>query len=371
MIATIHVSLPEVRPSSYPIWIGSKLLENIPLWMPKCKSTVVIITDNWVKKHYASLLERSLNKEGYKTLLLSFPAGEQSKNKYTKNQLEEKMLRQGCDRDTLILALGGGVVGDLAGFIAATYMRGIAYIQMPTTLLAMVDSSVGGKTGINTTQGKNLIGAFWQPRAVISDIDCLRTLPKKQWINGLIEALKIFLISDADGLIALEQNLDLVLNNDEQTIINLICRAIQIKIDIVKHDERECNQRVVLNLGHTIGHALEQITNYQLLHGYAVALGLLIEAKIAQLMGLLEAKHYQFIKTLLIRLNISVNDLKGFDVNEIIKRTQLDKKKQAGSVRYVLLNDLGNVHEINNQFAHPVPDKVIKKAFLEIIKDLK
>ena len=152
MRTPIKVCISASIASSYPIWIGSKLLENISLWMPKSNSTIIIITDNWVKKHYASLLEKSLNKKGYKTLLLSFPAGESSKNSHTKGELEREMLVHGCDRDTLILAMGGGVVGDLAGFIAATYMRGIAYIQIPTTLLAMLDSSVGGKTGINTSK---------------------------------------------------------------------------------------------------------------------------------------------------------------------------------------------------------------------------
>lgn len=369
MKTLINVCIPSSTASSYPIWIGSKLLENISLWMPKNNSAVVIMTDNWVKKHYASLLEKSLNKEGYQTLLFSFPAGERSKNSFVKNQLEEKMLAHGCDRDTLILAIGGGVVGDLAGFIAATYMRGIAYIQIPTTLLAMLDSSVGGKTGIDTPQGKNLIGAFWQPKAVISDIDCLLTLPKKQFINGMIEAVKIFLTSDADALNDLEQNLSSILNLEEVVLIQLIQQAVQIKADIVQHDERESNQRVILNFGHTIGHALEQLTDYQLLHGYAVALGLLVEAKIAQLMGLLEENHYQYIKNLLLQLNISTNDLKAFDVDEIIRRTQLDKKKRAGSVHYVLLNGLGTVYQINNQFAHPVSDEMVKKAFWETIEE--
>lgn len=369
MKTSMNVCIPASIASSYPIWIGSKLLENISSWMPHGKSSVVIITDNWVKKHYAYLLKKSFNQSGYKTLLLSFPAGECSKNSRTKSELEEKMLVHGCDRDTFILAMGGGVVGDLAGFIAATYMRGIDYIQIPTTLLAMLDSSVGGKTGIDTPQGKNLIGAFWQPKAVISDIDCLRTLPKKQLINGLIEAVKIFLTSNADSLHDLEQNLSSIFNLEETVLIRLIQQAVQIKADIVKRDERESNQRVILNFGHTIGHALEQLTDYHLLHGYAVALGLLVETKIAQLMGLLQENHYQYIKNLLLHLNISTHDLKEFDVDEIIKTTQLDKKKRAGRVRYVLLNGLGTVYEVNNQFAHPVSDEIVKKAFWETIEE--
>lgn len=369
MTISMNVCIPSTIASSYPIWIGSNLLENISLWMPKHGGTVVIITDTEVQKHYATSLENVLNQAGYKTHLYAFSAGESSKNIHTKSQLEEKMLLQGCDRDTLVLSVGGGVVGDLAGFIAATYMRGIPYIQIPTTLLAMLDSSVGGKTGIDTPQGKNLIGAFWQPKAVISDITCLQTLPKKHLINGLIEAIKIGLTSDAEGLRDLEQNLNAMLNLEEAVLIRLIQRAVQLKANIVQQDEREQHQRVILNFGHTIGHALEQLTDYQLLHGYAVALGILVESKIAQCMGMLDEHHYQYIKALLLRLHISTDELKKFDVNEVIKRTQLDKKNQSGRVRYVLLNGLGSVFEENNHFAHPVPDEIVKKAFLATIME--
>ncbi len=369
MSTRIEIALPEKLASSYPIHIGSGLLENISSWMPRSVSAVVIITDHDVRKHYASLVEKALKKKGYNTLLLSFPCGEKSKTNRIKSMLEEKMLAHGCDRECLILALGGGVVGDMAGFVAATFMRGIPYIQIPTTLLAMLDSSVGGKTGIDTPQGKNLIGAFWQPIAVISDIHCLKTLSQKQVINGLIEALKMFLTSDADSLNYLQENLDGILRNDETILINLVHRAVKIKATIVQNDEKEKHQRATLNFGHTVGHALEKLTNYQLLHGYAVALGLLVEAKIAQLMGHLEEKHYQFIKTLLNRLPIVTSELEKFDVDEVIKNTQSDKKNRAGLVHYVLLNDLGSVYESQNQFAHPVPDEVVKQAFLEINKD--
>lgn len=365
----IAVSLPETSAYSYPVWISTGLLEKPSCWMPKNVSSLVIITDEEVREKYASLLEQSLQKEGYHPLLLSFPAGEASKTSQMKCELEEAMLVHGCGRDTLILALGGGVVGDLAGFIAATYLRGIPYIQIPTTLLAMLDSSVGGKTGIDTPQGKNLIGAFWQPSAVVADLHCLKTLPKKQLINGLIEAIKLFLTYDAHALMTLQQHLDSILNGDEKKLGLLVHQAVTLKASVVQQDERENGQRVVLNLGHTIGHALEQLTDYRLLHGYAVALGLLVEAKIAQLMGLLENEHYLFIKNLLGRLNIFTSELQSFDVNEVLASTQSDKKKRAGLVHYVLLNGLGCVFDQNNQFAHPISDDMVKHAFLETIKD--
>jgi 3-dehydroquinate synthase len=369
MTIPLDVALPAKVASSYPIRIGLGLLEDITAWIPKSISAVVIITDHHVRKLYAPLLERALERAGYKTLLLTFPAGEKSKNNRTKAKLEEQMLAQGCGRDSFIIALGGGVVGDLAGFIAATYMRGIPYIQIPTTLLAMVDSSVGGKTGINTPQGKNLIGAFWQPTAVISDIHCLKTLSKHQMINGLIEALKMFLTSDAASLHYLQEHVSAILDCDEAILSNIVLRAVTIKADIVASDERENHQRAILNCGHTIGHALEQLSNYQLLHGYAVALGILVEAKIAQLMGYLAEKQYVVIRSIFNRLDILTSELEQFDVNAVIQSTQSDKKKQAGLVRYVLLKDIGCVYEINNQFVHPVPDEIVRRAFLAISKE--
>lgn len=368
MISQIHVDLPAMNASSYPIWIDTNLLNNVSLWMPKNVSMVVIITDNWVKMHYATPLEKNLNQAGYKTLLLSFPAGEAFKTNETKCQLEEKMFPHGCDRKTLILAVGGGVVGDLAGFIAATYMRGIAYIQVPTTLLAMVDSSVGGKTAIDTPQGKNLIGAFWQPKAVVTDINCLKTLPQNQLVNGLVEVIKIFLTNNVDHLIDLEQHLEQILNVEAEALSQLITRAASIKADVVKHDEKENHQRVILNFGHTIGHALEQLSHYQFLHGYAVGLGILVEGKIAQLMGFLEDKHYEYIKALLNRLSINAADLKGFNIDSVLHRTRLDKKSHSNHVYYVLINGLGSVLERDHCFAHSVADEVVKRAFIETIE---
>lgn len=366
MTTSINVVLDSC---SYPIRMGLNLLDRPSSWMPKHPSTVIIITDHVVKKLYALKLEKLLKEEGYNTLLLSFPAGEGSKNRQTKATLENKMLTKGCDRESVILALGGGVVGDLAGFIAATYMRGISYIQIPTTYLAMLDSSVGGKTGLNTAQGKNLIGAFWQPLAVISDIHCLTTLPQQQIINGFIEAFKIFLTSDADSLNYLQQHILLILDSNSTFLTNILQRAVQIKATVIMNDERESNQRAILNFGHTIGHAIERFTEYQLLHGYAVALGLLVEAKIAQLMGLLDRMHYQSIKETLNCLMITSDALKNFDVDEIIKNTQLDKKKHAGLVHYVLLSGLGNVYIEKNKCTHPVPDELVKRAFLDIFEE--
>lgn len=366
MLDPILVQIPSRKAYSYPICIGKNIIEHIPRYFPERRNKIVIITDDTVKALYATTLQQSLNEMGYKTLLLSFAAGEASKNGHTKSGLEEKMLSEACDRDSIILAVGGGVVGDVAGFVAATYMRGIDYIQIPTTLLAMVDSSVGGKTSVDTPQGKNLIGAFWQPLAVIADTTVLRTLPLEHIINGLIEAFKMFLIDDADSLAILDKNLEQILERDETLLNEIVQRAVRIKAKVVAQDEREHNLRAVLNLGHTIGHALEQITDYTLLHGYAVALGLLLEAKIAECMGYLGSQQYLFIKNLLQRLNIQVSDLRKFNINTILQKTKLDKKKRDEKVHYVLLNSLGSVHEMSNQFAHVVEEEIVRNAFSEI-----
>lgn len=363
MIKKISVSIPANKALTYPVLIGVGLL-NHPTWIPKNYSKIVVVTDNNVKKHYAKRFMALLKNNGYEVILLAFPSGERYKNIRTKNKLEEEMLKQLCDRDTLILALGGGVVGDVAGFVAATYMRGIAFIQIPTTMLAMVDSSIGGKTGIDTPQGKNLIGAYWQPKAVIADISCLHTLPKKHLVNGLIEALKVFLIQDAKSFNYFKNNLEAILDGNKMILTNIVKKAATIKINVVQKDERENNLRAILNFGHTIGHALELVSNYKLLHGYAVAYGILVEAKMAELMGILSSQNFLIIEAILNALHISSKHLKKWDVNKIIEATSLDKKSKNKKVNYVLLKNIGDIYRYNNSYVHSVSKRTVKKAFL-------
>ncbi len=368
MKPNLRVHIP-IRPATnYPIYIDDGLLKKIPQWLSDhyAFENIVVITDHRVKKYYGLSLVDQLKQKGYRVILLAFPAGEHSKNNKTKQQLEQKMLQQHCNRQTLCLALGGGVVGDLTGFIAATFMRGIAYIQIPTTLLAMIDSSVGGKTAIDTPEGKNLIGAYWQPKAVIADVACLKTLPTGLIINGLIEAIKMFITSDLASFKYVQKNIAAILNKDEKMLKNIIQRAVNIKADIVNQDEHEKNLRMILNFGHTIGHALEKITHYQLLHGYAVAYGMLVEAKISEQLGLLNPKKYLIIQSCLEKLGIFAKDLKKYDIDLMIAATRHDKKTKAGNPHYVLLQDLGEVHHPQDRFAHMVDDKIVKTAFLTI-----
>lgn len=357
---TIH--FPQESPQSCPVYLENNLLKNIALWLPDTDRNLVIITDEIVGNLYGFSFKESLEQAGYKPILLTFPAGEQHKNSQTKSFLEAGLFAQSCGRDTLILALGGGVVGDLAGFVAATYMRGIPYIQIPTTLLAMVDSAIGGKTGIDTPQGKNLIGAFWQPQAIVSDLTVLTTLSNAQWINGLMEIVKIFLTSDPDSLAFLQTHLQAILNRDPVIVQALITKAVQLKIAIIMRDTHETHERMVLNFGHTIGHALELLTDYQLLHGYAVAYGMLVESKIACLSGYLTEDHYQAIEELLQHFGIHREVLLHFDADAVIQATLLDKKKKRHAVRYVLLQQPGKVVVTDNQWVFEVSDVLVKQA---------
>lgn len=367
----ISIKIPAIPATRYPIWIQANLLQQPQRWLPKPSAVdnIVIITDHRVKKLYGRTLTQTLQSQGWRVLLLAFPAGEHSKNQHTKQQLEEKMLRAGCGRNTLCLALGGGVTGDLSGFIAATYLRGIPVIQIPTTLLAMVDSSVGGKTAIDTVYGKNLIGAFWQPMAVISDIDCLQSLPQTQWVNGLIEAVKMFLTSDRRSFQWLQKQLPRCLSRDNDVVQTLIQRAVAIKAAVVAQDVREQRgPRAILNFGHTIGHALEKVTGYKMLHGYAVAYGILVEAKIAELSGILPTADFAIIAALLAELGIYAGDLKKYSITALIRATRHDKKSRSGKVHYVLLETIGAVHITAQNYVHPVPDNIVKHALHTLLE---
>jgi 3-dehydroquinate synthase len=366
-MSKITVAFPVNPASDYDITIEPGLLHESVKWLPKNYQYLVIITDDTVCAHYGKSLELQLKRSGHHVLLLTFSPGERSKNAKTKQKLEEKILSHTYGRqDTLILALGGGVTGDLAGFIAATYMRGIPYIQVPTTLLAMIDSSVGGKVGVNTPQGKNLVGAFWQPLAVITDINTLKTLDKKHIIAGLIEAMKMFLTNDNQSFQFLMENVQKILSLDEQLLVDIIYRAVNIKAYVVNKDEKEMGMRRVLNFGHTIGHALEKLSQYRMIHGYAVGYGILVEAKISQLMGLLSEQDYEKIQFCLALLGIHGKILKKYNVEKIIELTHSDKKTKAGQVRYVLLEKIGTVGAFDEDFVYPAPKEIVRAAIIDI-----
>lgn len=365
----IKIKLNNTRHDSYPIFIESDSFKHIVKFLEKefPKSACVIITDKTVEKLYGKKLCTQIENGGRKVFLFSISPGEKSKNQKHKTIIEEKMLQFRVDRRSVIIALGGGVVGDLAGFIAATYMRGISYIQVPTTLLAMVDSSIGGKTGIDTPQGKNLVGSFWQPKAVFVDLKYLESLSQKQFINGLIEAVKMYITSDANSFLYVERNIDKLLSRDHKVLKNVIKNAIQIKARIVEKDETENGERMILNFGHTIGHALEKLSQYKTLHGYAVALGIIVEASLAVNIGKLGELDYLRIKKLLVsKIGINLKHLRIYNPEKILDNAKNDKKIKNGKSHYIVLKEIGKVDMQKNMFAYPIPDTTVARILKKI-----
>ena len=362
MKQSIGIHLPAILKQHYDVHLGEGLLSEFPTLLPPNLQhfSFVIITDNTVKKLYASTIVDAFEKAGKSINVLSFPAGEDYKNIQTKIDLETAMLKKHLGRDTCIIALGGGVVGDIAGFVAATYMRGIPYIHVPTTLLAMLDSSIGGKTGINTDEGKNLIGAFWHPVCVIADLNCLKTLPEKQMTSGWIEALKIFMTCDETTFKEA--------SHVAAPAMRFIKKAIELKADVVVRDPHETGARAILNFGHTIGHALEKASDHAILHGHAIGYGMLVESHIALQRDLITKKDRQFIVDALEHVGIKGKALDKYKPEDIIRFTRHDKKAKNQEVHYVLLQNIGRTHIANSHHTHPVSDKEVLLALTSVMK---
>ncbi|MGI9317584.1 MAG: 3-dehydroquinate synthase [bacterium] len=302
---------------------------------------VFIISNEVVAPLYLERLKATLGSYEVHTLLLA--DGEQTKNLDNFSHALDQMLSVPCDRSVTVIALGGGVVGDLAGFVAASYLRGVAFIQIPTTLLSQVDSSVGGKTGINHVLGKNMIGAFYQPKRVLIDIDTLDTLESRQFSSGLAEVIKYGLIADYDLFCWLENNIESVRALEPSAIEHVVTRSCINKSRIVEQDEREGGIRALLNLGHTFGHAIETATHYATwLHGEAVATGIMMAAYMSRLCGWLEQKDCDRIESLLTRAELPASPFSGVDGGNILELMKVDKKVQNGQLRLVLLRRIGS-----------------------------
>lgn len=292
---------------------------------------------------------------------LTFPAGEPSKSRETWARLTDALLERGFGRDSGIIALGGGVTGDLAGFVAATYMRGLPYVQVPTTLLAMLDASVGGKTGVDTPKGKNLVGSFHPPAAVIADPLTLGTLPERDYRAGLAEAVKHGLIADRDYFEWMETHTPELTRRDPGTLTRLVRRSVEIKAEVVSDDEREAGRRAILNAGHTIGHALEQVSNYQLPHGEAVALGLILECELAEQLGLADSGLHHRVSHLLTRLGLPDRVPPEIDQTALLGSMMGDKKNRGGQIHFALPATLGRMHRLNG-WTTAVPDSAIQRV---------
>lgn len=310
----------------------------------KKSSKIAIITDSKVKRLYGGKLFWNLKKEGYDVNIFSFKDGEKSKTIQTVEHLAEQLIENNYDRSSVIIALGGGVVGDIAGFLASIYMRGIPYIQVPTTLLAMIDSSIGGKTGVNLKSGKNLIGTFHQPIETLIDPYYLNSLSSKHIKNGLAEAIKYGVIKDKNLFNFIEKNLPKILDLDKKAIEFLIKKCVKIKKEIVAKDEKEHGIRQILNYGHTFGHALEKQSNYTLLHGFAISIGMVLANRLAVQKGLLSQKDSDCIKNLLKKAGLPVYTMHKPTLQDLKK----DKKKRGNSINFILPTKIGEA-KIHNE----------------------
>ena len=328
---------------SYEVYVGTGLLDGaaeiIRTSAPAYR--YAIISDEIVAPLYAARVRDTLGQA--QTALFTIPAGESAKTREQWAQLSDSLLAAGFGRDTTIVALGGGVVGDLAGFVAATYMRGIPFVQLPTTLLAMIDASIGGKTGVDTPAGKNLVGAFHRPRAVIADPSVLATLPANHLRSGLAEAIKHGAIADAGYYLRIEDSLPALLADPgDDTMRALILRSVEIKAGIVVQDEREGGIRRNLNFGHTLGHAIESESGYSLLHGEAIAIGMVLEAQLGERLGITAPGTSIRLRETVARAGLPHALPRSLDARSVLAATRGDKKAREGVVEYALIAEIGH-----------------------------
>ena len=330
---------------SYPIFIEDGMLEKVgaDLARRNIASRYVVIADEYVATLYSSTLMASLENAGITAELVTFPRGEISKNLQVFAGLSSRLAQIGIDRSSGIIALGGGVTGDLAGFLASSYMRGIPFVQVPTTLLSQVDSSVGGKTGVDIPEGKNLVGAFYQPQAVYIDTAVLTTLPIEELLGGIAEVIKYGVIWDYDFYCFMERNLDAILALNPSIIQEMVHTCCTIKAEVVAKDEREADLRRILNFGHTIGHAVEAASDYSLIHGHAVAIGMVAALRLAVATGLCKRKEAGRIATLIHAFGLPTEIPEEMDRNRIKAYIKTDKKSIGGAVHYVLPTTIGEV----------------------------
>ncbi len=343
----MHIVKVRLGDRSYDIEIGSSLdrvgERLLELGLGK---KMALITNPAVKKLYGQRLVDGLKRAGFIVMSIEIPDGEQYKNLDWANSIYTALLINSFDRKSALVALGGGVIGDLTGFAAATFMRGVPFIQVPTTLLAMVDSSVGGKTGVNHPMGKNMIGAFYQPKKVLMDLDVLRTLPKEELLSGMAEVIKYGVIRDSSFFEYLGTNQEKILSLDPDALGYVISRSCEIKADVVSADEREGGLRAILNFGHTVGHAIETAENYTMRHGYAVAIGMVYASRLASKTGLCDQSVPDRVEKLIQSYGLPT-DLSALSRKpspaELMATMQIDKKAEGGKVKFVLPKKIGEV----------------------------
>lgn len=361
-VKSVKVPLGE---RSYQIVIGPSLLKAVGR---KCKQlklgpSCAVITDDRVEPLYAKPTIDSLKASGFNVTLITIPAGEKSKNLRLVQNCYDQLAQARLERNSFVLALGGGVVGDLAGFVAATYLRGVDFVQVPTTLLSQVDSSVGGKVGVNLKAGKNLVGAFYQPRLVLCDLDTLQTLPPREFKAGLAEVIKYGIIDDARLFKKLESEMERILNQDPKVLGSIIAKCCQIKAKVVGADEKESGLRATLNYGHTIGHAIEAITRYgTFLHGEAISIGQIAAGVLSHALCQFPEKDMERIRALFEKAKLPTSlRFTATQREKLMKAMQLDKKVSNGKVKFVLASRIGSVspgHVVPNDMIHAVLEQI-------------
>jgi 3-dehydroquinate synthase len=355
----LHQVPIELGDRSYPIAIGTALLGDPGTWSRvPAAADGVIVTNTTVGPLYAQTLRQAIAARHRRVELVVLPDGEAHKNWQTLNLIFDALLERGCDRKTVLYALGGGVVGDMAGFAAACYMRGVPFVQVPTTLLAQVDSSVGGKTGINHPLGKNMIGAFYQPRLVVCDLDTLQTLPSREFSAGLAEVIKYGPIADTALLDWIEANVEALMRRDPAALAHAVKRSCEIKAFVVGQDERETGLRAILNFGHTFD-AIEAGLGYgEWLHGEAVGCGMVMAMHLSQRLGMVDAAWVARVTGLLRRAGLpTVGPQLGAE--RYLELMRMDKKAEAGEIRFVLIDRPGSA------VVRPAPDALVREVIAD------
>jgi 3-dehydroquinate synthase len=350
---------------SYSILIGSNLLPKLGRECRKLKlgRRCAVVTDTRVAPHFAPAAMASLEKAGFSPLLVTVPSGETAKSLSVAARCYDQLAAHRLERKSFVVALGGGVVGDLAGFVAATYLRGIDFVQVPTTLLAHVDSSVGGKVGVNLSAGKNLVGAFHQPKLVLCDLDTLKTLPPREYRSGLAEVIKYGIIYDERLFQRLERDMPRLLRLEQRTLSDVIARCCEIKAEVVGIDETEGGLRAILNFGHTIGHAIEAISAYnRFLHGEAISIGQVAAARLSSALTGLKSADAERIRELFVAAQLpTALRLTSSQGEKLLGAMQLDKKVSDGTVRFVLAERIGRV-----RWGQAVPKENLRQALREL-----
>lgn len=370
-MSVFDVKLKKVIDDSYEIEIGldltDKLISDIKGGLVGKITKFAVITDSIVKDLYADNILAKLRGAGYFAELFVFEAGEKSKTRRTKEVIEDAMLEKGYRRDCCIIAVGGGVVTDLAGFVAGTYGRGVPFINYATTLLAAADASVGGKTAVDTPLATNLIGLFNQPEKVYIDIAAWKTLPLRQVSSGLAETVKHACLASADLFDYLETHMDEILKFDRAACEHIANENCRIKYEVVMKDERESGLREILNLGHTIGRAIETVSGYRLLHGEAVSIGLAGQVKLSHRLGYMDKDQCERVTALLHKASLPTEIPDYIDREELVKKLYTDKKVKNGRLRFVIQNGIGSIVEFEEGvFATPIEESVAREIILEM-----